>query len=124
MIAGVRHTKVMESDFFNSLVSRVEALIDRAVDANAFLGLVYMLIVLPIFLLLMIGTIIITTPGLLIHYSAWSRSDIKRKDEIIKIFHDLSLISLAAVSIFVLAVYALPFPPDLPDQPCSTHPYC
>jgi len=114
----------MESVFFNSLRARIEAFIDRVINANQLFGLLYMLVVLPIFLLFLIGATIGAMPGFLIHYFAWSGCNIKIKNEGVKVLHDISLILFASTSFVLFIVYVAPYLPDFSEYPCSTHPYC
>lgn len=116
--------QVMESTFFKNFRARIESLIDRIINANPLFGLVYILVILPIFFLFLIGAAIGATPGFLIHYFLWSRYDIKSKDEGVKIIHDLSLISFSATSFVLFVIYVAPYLPDFSEFPCSTHPYC
>ena len=104
--------------------ARLDALIGRLMDANKLFGLAYILFIIPIFLILLIGAVIGSFPGILVHHLLWGGCDIKNKSEAKKIAYDISLILFALISLIIFVVYVSPYLPDFSEYPCSTHPYC
>ncbi|MCA9500820.1 MAG: hypothetical protein KC588_16625 [Nitrospira sp.] len=99
--------------------------VDRLIE-NQFVGFVYMLVVLPLFLLFLFGVAIGAFPGLLFHGLLWKEVKFNMATEQTKITHDLSLIFLGGISAVLFFIYVLPNFTGLAreDQGCPTKPYC
>ena len=116
---------MIESAFFRRVRESAETIVAR-ITANPVGGLLYMLAVLPLFLLVALSVLLGRLPGLILHGLLWKGRELRNAPESTKLLHDISLVLLTGVSATLAFVYVFPqFAGLVTDDPrCSTMPYC
>jgi len=113
----------MKSALFERLRSSWDAWLDEFLERHAILSAIYMLVVLPLFMLLALLVALGSFPGLVLHSLAWRR--VPTGHERSRLTHDATLVVCGAVSAALAFVYVLPLFVGIGDQPCPLGPvYC
>jgi Fe2+ transport system protein B len=116
----------MESKFFRELHEGIGELFNRLGDSHPVIGVVLMLVVMPLFLLFVLTIGLGAIPGVVLNKVLWRQVNVGGAPERTKVLHDLSLVSLGAISAIVVCIYVFPkiLPMPDPDSRCPTEPYC
>lgn len=116
----------LESKFFTELQTKIRKVCDRLSESHPVIGLVYMLLVMPLFLLVAIMVGIGSIPGVILNELFWGQVKVSEASESTKVLHDLSLIVLGGTSALIACIYIFPnvLPAPSPDGRCPTEPYC
>ena len=114
----------MESNLVKNIYSSICEAIERIQDSNGLFGFLYMFLILPLFLLFLVGAAVSAIPGYLVHYLFWHRCDIKNKSEFIKVAHDVTLIFIVSISVVAVILFGVPYLGSPSGEVCSTYPYC
>lgn len=113
----------MKSAFFERLRSSWNAWLDEFLERHAILSAIYMLFVLPLFMLLALLVVLGGVPGLVLHSLIWRR--VPTGNERSRLTHDATLVLCGAGSAALAFVYVFPLFSGIGDQSCSLGPvYC
>jgi hypothetical protein len=113
----------MKSAFFERLRSSWYAWLDEFLGQHAIVSAVYMLFVLPLFMLLALLVVLGSVPGLVLHSLIWRRLPLGNERS--RLTHDATLVLCGAGSAALTFVYVFPLFSGIGGQPCSLGPvYC
>jgi hypothetical protein len=113
----------MKSAFFQGLRSSWNAWLDGFLERHTVISAIYMLLILPLFLLLFLAVGLGSIPGLFLHSLFWRRVPVDPERS--KVAHDVSLLICGAVSAALAFAYAFPLFAGIGDQSCPLSPvYC